>query len=62
MDDFRYFCTWTKEGANAPFVCLEPFAGLPDIAGHEVDIMDKEGNLKLAAGETKPFEYTITLK
>lgn len=61
LDDFRYFCTWTKEGANAPFVCLEPFAGLPDIAGHEVDIMDKEGNLKLAAGETKPFEYTITL-
>lgn len=62
LDDFRYFCIWTKEGANAPFLCLEPFAGLPDIAGKEVELMDKEANTKLDAGATKSFEYTITLK
>lgn len=62
LDDFRYFCIWTKEGANAPFLCLEPFGGLPDIAGKEVELMDKEANTKLDAGASKSFEYTITLK
>lgn len=62
LEDFRYFCTWTKEDSDQPFLCLEPFAGLPDIAGKEVELMDKEANTKLAAGVTKSFEYTITLK
>lgn len=62
LDDFRYVCLWTKEGANAPFLCIEPFAGLPDIAGHEVELMDKEANTQLQPGQKKTFEYMITLR
>lgn len=62
LDDFRYVCLWTKEGANAPFLCIEPFAGLPDIAGHEVELMDKEANTQLQPGQKKAFEYMITLR
>lgn len=62
FEDFRYICLWTKEGAQAPFLCLEPFAGLPDVADQEVELMEKEANTKLMAGQSKAFEYTITLK
>ena len=62
LEDFRYICLWTKEGAQVPFLCLEPFAGLPDVADQEVELMEKEANTKLMAGQSKAFEYTITLK
>lgn len=35
LHDFRYFCTWTKEDSDQPFLCLELFAGLPGIAGRK---------------------------
>ncbi|MFD1672656.1 aldose 1-epimerase family protein [Agrilactobacillus yilanensis] len=61
LKDFRYVCLWTKEGADAPFLCIEPFEGLPDVYGEPVDIMEKEGNVKLAANENKTFSYDIKL-
>ncbi|MTV83298.1 aldose 1-epimerase family protein [Secundilactobacillus folii] len=61
LDQFRYVCLWTKEGANAPFLCIEPFQGLPDVSGHEVELLDKEGNVKLSAGESHEVGYEMTL-
>ncbi|KRK48312.1 aldose 1-epimerase family protein [Secundilactobacillus kimchicus] len=62
LDDFRYVCLWTKEGANAKFLCVEPFQGLPDVAGHEVELLEKEANSILDPGKTREFSYDITLK
>lgn len=61
LHDFRYVCLWTKEDAHAPFLCIEPFEGLPDIYGEPVNIMQKEGNDILSPGETKVFQYEITI-
>ncbi|MCH4172057.1 MAG: aldose 1-epimerase family protein [Lactobacillus sp.] len=61
LEDFRYVCLWTKEGADAPFLCIEPFEGLPDVYGDPVAIMTKDGNNVLAANKTKQFDYDITL-
>lgn len=61
LEDFRYVCLWTKEGANAPFLCIEPFQGLPDVSGHKVELMEKEGNVILAANKTQAFNYQIKL-
>lgn len=61
LDDFRYVCLWTKEGANAPFLCIEPFEGLPDVFGEPVQILKKEGNDILAPGASKTFNYEIQL-
>lgn len=61
LDDFKYVCLWTKEGADAPFLCVEPFEGLPDVYGDPVDIMTKEGNDVLAAHASKTFSYDIKL-
>lgn len=62
LDDFRYLCLWTKEGANAPFLCLEPFDGLPDVNGDLRELEAKEGNLKLPAHANKLIKYQMTLK
>lgn len=62
LEDFRYVCIWTKEGANAPFLCIEPFQGLPDVSGHEVELLEKEANVKLDAGKHQSLNYTLTLK
>lgn len=61
LHDFRYVCLWTKEDAQATFLCIEPFAGLPDIYGKPVDIMQKEGNDLLSPGESKNLQYDITI-
>lgn len=61
LTDFRYVCLWTKEGSNAPFLCIEPFQGLPDISGQQSELLTKEANVTLAAGKTRQFEYQITL-
>lgn len=62
LDDFRYVCLWTKEGANAPFLCIEPFQGLPDVTGQESDLLTKEANVTLAAGKQTAYGYEMTLK
>lgn len=62
LTDFRYVCLWTKEGANAPFLCIEPFQGLPDISGQQSELLTKEANVVLDSGKAKTFEYQITLK
>ena len=62
LADFRYVCLWTKEGVQAPFLCIEPFAGLPDVVDQPSELMEKEANTRLAPGQIKNFEYAITLQ
>ena len=61
INDFRYVCLWTKEGANAPFLCIEPFQGLPDISGQESELLEKEANVTLDAGKQASYGYEMTL-
>ncbi|MBA1434548.1 aldose 1-epimerase family protein [Bombilactobacillus bombi] len=62
LKDFRYVCLWTKEDANAPFLCIEPFEGLPDIYGYPIDLMEKPDNDILLANNSKVLAYDINLK
>ncbi|MFC6169594.1 aldose 1-epimerase family protein [Loigolactobacillus jiayinensis] len=61
LNDFRYVTLWTKEGANAPFLCVEPFAGLPDVVGTKRELLTKEANTVVAAQAAKQFTYAMTL-
>lgn len=61
LDDFDYVTLWTKEGAQAPFLCLEPFNGLPDVAGDLRELATKKGNHHVAAGQSETMAYTITV-
>ena len=62
VQDFDYVTLWTKEGANAPFLCVEPFNGLPDVSGDLRELKSKEGNHHVAAGETATMAYTMHIK
>lgn len=62
VQDFDYVTLWTKEGANAPFLCIEPFNGLPDVSGDLRELKSKEGNHHVAAGQTETMAYDIHVK
>lgn len=50
---------WTKPGAR--FVCVEPWWGHADPAGHAATLWDKPGILRLAPGEMRAFDMRVTL-
>lgn len=58
-EDFPYVCLWTKEGADLPYLCIEPFYGLPDIAGQKQELSKKEGNCHLAPEKIKVLTCAI---
>lgn len=55
--DFPYLAIWSQVGA--PFVCLEPWYGLPDLVGHNKNVLDKVGIIKLLPSEKFSTSYTI---
>lgn len=59
IKDFPYLTLWSPEGKNAPFICIEPFAGLPDEAGKTSNWYQKLGNTLLSPGEIKCFATLI---
>jgi len=59
LGDFPYLTLWTKEGLNLPYLCLEPFYGLPDIYDQPQEISQKEGNAIVAPGETGVYQYQL---
>lgn len=61
ISEFPYLCLWTKEEAEAPFLCIEPFHGIPDVFGEVEELSEKEGILLLDPNETNELSYTIEL-
>ncbi|MBO4733497.1 MAG: aldose 1-epimerase family protein [Clostridia bacterium] len=57
--DDKYLLLWHKHGA--PYICIEPWNGIPDRVGSSFDITEKEGITKLGAyGEFK-HTHTVTI-
>ena len=52
------FLLWHKP--NAPYICLEPWAGIDDIEGSGSDITKKEGIIPLDSGKTYIGDHTVT--
>lgn len=61
ISDWPYLTLWSPEGKNAPFVCVEPFDGLPDEAGAPSDWFEKRGNYILAGGEMQTANLRLTV-
>ncbi|MFC6323223.1 aldose 1-epimerase family protein [Companilactobacillus baiquanensis] len=61
ISDFPYLALWSKEDEKAPFICIEPFAGLPDKYGKPDDIMSKKGNNLLNSGKEDIYSYKMFL-
>lgn len=54
---FDNLLLWTKIGA--PFLCIEPWTGLPDYVDSTKEIEKKDGILTLKKGETFSLPHTI---
>ncbi|WP_125705843.1 aldose 1-epimerase family protein [Lacticaseibacillus daqingensis] len=61
LADFPYLTLWSPEHKQAPFICVEPFDGLPDQAGHPSNWLQKAGNTVLKGGDHKTVGFTLTL-
>ena len=58
FDGFDYLVLWHKH--KSPYLCIEPWCGIPDVVGSEYDIAKKEGIHALSAGEHFARTHTIT--
>ena len=57
--DAPYLGVWTKP--QAPFICIEPWHGVSDVAGFAGDFRAKTGVFTVAAGSALPIKMEITL-
>ncbi|BDR55581.1 aldose 1-epimerase family protein [Xylocopilactobacillus apis] len=63
LGNFPYMNLWSPEHQKAPFICIEPFAGLPDIASNDpIDWYQKDGNTILKSNESKELYFQIDFK
>ena len=58
FDGFDYFVLWHKY--TAPYLCIEPWCGLPDVVGSNYDFREKIGMKALAVGEHLTKTHTVT--
>ncbi len=56
--DARYLGVWTKPGSG--FICIEPWQGIADDAGHSGDFTHKSGIFLLAPGASRSLSMRIT--
>lgn len=56
---FPNFGIWTK--VNAPFICLEPWAGYSDVINANGNIEEKEGIQKLKSNTTKRHSFSVEI-
>lgn len=57
--DTDWLGIWTKPGA--PFVCIEPWAGMADPQGYDGNFTDKPGVMTLMAGMHRTFRMDVSL-
>ena len=54
---FPYFGIWSKKVDE--FICLEPWYGIADVAGHDGNLEKKACMQSLEAGSSREYKYTI---
>lgn len=61
FEDMCLLGFWHKPHTEAPYVCIEPWHGIPAHDGQTDDFATKEGMLRLGAGEKYTNAYTVTV-
>lgn len=60
FEGFPYVGLWSKP-SGAPFVCIEPWYGIADFAGHNQKLLDKRGIVLLDGHDVFKGSYTIKI-
>ena len=58
--DFPYLGVWQEYGKDTPFLCLEPWCGLPSYPGVPDDIEQKNDMFRIAPAKEKKLRYSVT--
>lgn len=58
---FPVIALWTMHGKEAPYLCLEPWHGLPSVKGEGDALEDKAHIIVLDAGNTKELSYQLDI-
>ena len=61
FDGFDALGIWTPTGKSAPFVCLEPWCGLPASVDESGNAADKKYAISLKSGEEFNVSYSATV-
>ncbi len=56
---FPYMGVWHKPKSDAPYVCIEPWCGLPSFDGVVDDVMTKNDMLHLLPSHSHTYKYDI---
>lgn len=59
--DMDYLGFWHKPHADAPYVCIEPWHGIPSVDGEVDDLATKAGMIRLPAGGVYSTYFDITV-
>ena len=59
--DMPYVGFWHAPNTDAPYICIEPWLGLPDEAAHNGNIQEKLGIITLQSGHEYNWTHTITI-
>ena len=62
LSDFSHLCLWTIDDEELPFICLEPFFGLPDKIDEKQELANKEENDRLVVGQVKKYQCKLTFE
>ena len=57
--DMPYLGLWHKPRTDAPYVCIEPWCGLPTYDGITDDLSTKNDMFAIESGKNKTLEYSI---
>ena len=60
FSNFPYFGIWAAK--NADFVCLEPWQGIADLEGHNQELTEKFGILKLGINEEWKGDWAVEIE
>lgn len=60
MENFDYLLLWAP-GNEAPFICIEAWAGIFDSLGHDKILTHKKGIRSLSPGSTHRYEQKIAI-
>ena len=55
-----YLGLWHAQKSEAPYVCIEPWCGLPSFDGEVDDFTQKCDMFRIPAGEEKTVRYAVT--
>ena len=60
FSEMKYLAVWTPNQVEAPFLCIEPWMGLPDCADTDGVFSHKHGIRHLSPGEEATVSFVIT--